>query len=241
MEKMSDAKIIMVLSLAGIIGAIITGISDVILLGRPVSALSFFTLGTESMADIDEWRIAAGVFIGIFTLPFQVLGLVSVYFGIRNAGKFLSFIVLSVFTHAMFISVAFHMGYAFIASGWKLYYRLGAENAIAAEIRDRFDFYWILMLSIMLAEMLIGSMLFVFIILRKKSLYSNWMVLLNPIFIFALMFLCIIIIPAPIGGFIAPAYLNLSMLTFIILSTLITIRKLKRYKFTKDDGLASAL
>lgn len=225
MKQTKNVKIILILGFTGIIGAIITGISDVILLGRPVSAHSFFVLGTESMADIVDWRITAGVFIGVFTLPFQILGLSSIYYSIKNSGKVLKSIILSSFAHAMFLSVAFHMGYAFIASGWKLYHRLGPGNAIAVEIRDRFILYWTILLSIMMTEILIGSILYVSIILRKKTMYPNWMVLFNPIFIFAVIFLLIIIIPAPLGGYIAPAYLNISMLAFFVISTFVTYKR----------------
>ncbi|MHB1485248.1 MAG: DUF6796 family protein [Saccharofermentanales bacterium] len=225
---MNKHRIILIIGIAGIAGAVVTGISDMILLGRPVSALLFFKLGTESMAEIENWRITAGVFIGVITLPFQLLGLSSVFYGIRkNALKVSGIIMLAVFAHALFLSVAFHMGYAFIASGWKLYYQLGASNPIAAEIRDRFDTYWVILLAIMFTEILIGSVIFIFKIMRNKSLYPKWMALFNPISVFGIIFLLIILIPAPLGGFIAPAYLNLSMLAFISLSTFIIYNRLK--------------
>ena len=60
--------------------------SDVILLGRPVSGYAFLKLGTESMAELAQWRIIVGTFTGVFALPFQIAGILPLYFGLKPAG-----------------------------------------------------------------------------------------------------------------------------------------------------------
>jgi len=230
MEKKtrSKADIVLVVGLIGIIGVLITIISDFILIGKPSSALSFLKLGTESMADIAQWRITLGVFIGAVVLPFQIAGLISVYQGLKPAGKLMPLIVVITNAHAIIMGVAFHISYAFIGSGWKLYYETGRENEIIAEIVRRFAFYWKIIVIIMFTELLFSSIVYVLVIMKGKTLYPKWMAILNPLCIVIFIFPLIFILPAPIGGFIAPAYFNISTMLFFSFSTTVIYKKLRR-------------
>jgi len=225
-KEMSKADIILALGLIGIIGALLTVISDLILIGRPNSAYSFLKLGTESMRDIAHWRITFGVFIGVLVLPFQIAGLIPLYYGLKPSGKIMPLIVAITNAHALIMGVAFHISYAFIGSGWKLYYEMGPVK-ISSDIIKRFDFYWMVIVVIMLIELLFSSTIHAIIIMKGKTLYPKWMAILNPLCILLFIFPLIFIIPAPIGGFIAPAYFNLSTMIFFIFSTAIIYKKMK--------------
>lgn len=227
-RKMSKAETVLALSLVGIFGVFLTIISDLILLGRPVSAYSFFELGTESMVGIAQWRITAGTFIGVFMLPFQIAGLISLYHGLKPSGKLLPALVILVDAHALIMGVAFHASYAFIGSGWKLFYLSGSDNKLTAEIMQRFDSYWKLIIIIMMAELVFGSVIYGLLVLLGKTLYPKWMALLNPLFVMIVLLLVVSPIPAPVGGFVGPAILNMATLVFFIGSTIIIYKKLKR-------------
>jgi hypothetical protein len=226
-KKTSKADIVLALGLTGIIGVILTIISDFILIGRPNSAYSFLKLGTESMADIAQWRITAGAFIGIVVLPFQIAGLISVYHGLKPSGRIMPLIVVIVNAHALIMAVAFHISYAFIGSGWKLYYEMGSGNRITNEIVRRFDFYWKIIIIIMLTELLFSSIIYVLLIMTGNTLYPKWMAILNPLCVLIFMFPFIFTLPAPVGGFIAPAYFNISTMVFLSFSTAVIYKKLK--------------
>jgi len=226
-KKTSKADIVLALGLTGIIGVILTIISDFILIGRPNSAYSFLKLGTESMADIAQWRITAGAFIGIVVLPFQIAGLISVYYALKPSGRIMPLIVAIVNAHALIMAVAFHISYAFIGSGWKLYYETGPGNKITYEIVKRFDFYWKIIIIIMLTELLFSSIIYVLLIMTGNTLYPKWMAILNPLCVLIFMFPFIFTLPAPVGGFIAPAYFNISTMVFLSFSTAVIYKKLK--------------
>lgn len=233
MEKKTDkADIVLALGLVGIIGVLITIISDLILLGRPNNALSFLQMemGTESMADLAQWRITLGAFIGVVVLPFQIAGLISVFYGLKPSGRVLPLVVVITNTHALIMGVAFHISYAFIGSGWKLYYATGSENKISSELVKQFNFYWKVLVIIMLSEILFSSIVFVSLILTGKSLYPKWMAILNPLCVLLFMFPIVFIIPAPVGGFIAPTYMNISTMVFFIFSTGVIYKKLKNIR-----------
>lgn len=221
------ADTVRLLGLAGIIGVLLTIASDFILLGRPDTGYSFLKLGTSSMTGIESWRITAGTFIGVFMLPFQIAGLISLYHGLKPAGRFMPVIMILVDAHALIMGVAFHASYAFIASGWKMFDAAGpAIDAVSGLLSD-FDFYWKLMMAVMFTELAASSVMFVLLVLKGKSLYPKWMAASNPLCLTALLFLLIPLIPSPVGGFIGPAVLNLSTLVFFVISTALIYKKLK--------------
>jgi hypothetical protein len=228
-EKPKVTKMILIAGLIGIIGALITVISDLVLIGKPTDALLFFKLGTESMAGLSEWRITLGTFLGVCALPFQIAGLIVVYYGLRPAGKVVSLIVVIIAAHALSMGVAFHGAYAFIGSGWRLYYQMNTHNKIVIDLISKFEFYWRIIITIMLSELTTFSILFAFIILKRKTLYPKWMSILNPLCVSLFIFPLVYIIPAPVGGFIASTYLNLCTILFFVSSTIAVYKKLEKY------------
>lgn len=225
-EKTRTATIVLSLGLAGILGVLLTLLSDFILIGRPASSYSFFQLGTESMTHLSQWRITVGTFLGIFVIPLQLAGLGTIYYGLKPAGKIRSLTVVLTTAHTLIMAVAFHISYAFIASGWKLYYELGPGDVIAEKMLNMFDFYWRLIIIIMAVELVFSSIYFIIIILRKNTFYPKWMALFNPMCTLLYTYILIVFIPHPVGGFVAPAFLNLSTLGFLILSTITVYRRI---------------
>lgn len=227
-RKMRNSEKVLALGLVGIFSVFMTIISDVILLGRSDTAFSFFKLGTESMAGIAQWRITSGTFIGVFMLPFQIAGLISIFYGLRSSGRILPVIVILTNAHALIMGVAFHTSYAFIASGWKLFHIIELQDKNVFDLMNKFDYYWKLIIIIMLTEIIIGSTIFVLLVMKGKTMYPKWMALMNPLFVILAMFMAIPPIPAPVGGFIGPTTLNLATMAFFIVSTVVIYKRLKQ-------------
>ncbi|MDF2539095.1 MAG: hypothetical protein K0S76_2116 [Herbinix sp.] len=120
------------------------------------------------------------------------------------------------------MGIAFHMSYGFIGSSWSYYY----ENKIPLEVVERYDFYWRILVATMLVEMIFASILYVILVLKGKSLFPKWMALCNPLFIILYVLPIIFALPAPIGGYVAPACLNLSTMVFVGLSIIVIRRNL---------------
>lgn len=222
------AKFVLIMGLIGITGVLLTIISDFILIGRPSSANAFFKLGTESLADLSQWRITVGAFLGIIVIPFQIAGLTTIYYGLKSAGKTKAIITVLTIAHTLMMAVAFHTSYAFIASGWNLYYELGSRDIVAEKMMNRFGYYWKIIIIIMAVELIFISAYFVFLILRGNTLYPKWMALFSPICLLLYMYPVVLIAPKPVGGFIAPAFLNLATLVFFILSTVTVYKKIRK-------------
>lgn len=216
-----EFKIVLRMGLIGIMAVILTIISDFILIGRSNSAIDFLKLGTESMAGLSQWRITVGTFLGVIAIPFQIAGLATVYYALKPAGKFKALTVVISTAHALMLAVGFHIAYAYIASGWKLYYETGASDLIVAEMMKMFDNYWLITLIIMGIEAIFSSLLYIIAIMKYETLYPKWMAFLNPVCILICVFVVMLVLPYPIGGFIAPAFLNISTLIFFTSQLLI--------------------
>ena len=234
-RKTSQVDIVRAMGTVGFIGVLLTIISDFILIGRPSNAYTFLKLGTQSMADMSQWRITVGAFLGIIVLPFQILGLMPLYHGLKPAGRILPLIVVITTAHTLIMGIAFHISYAFIGSGWKLYYNADLGNIITTEIVTRFDFYWKLLVIIMFVELLFSSIIYVVIIMKGSTIYPKWMALLNPLCVLIILFPFVFILPAPIGGFIAPAYLNITTLVFFGFTTVFWKLKTNSYDIKIKD------
>jgi len=210
-----------------ILAIILTIISDFILIGKPGSSYYFFKLGTESMALIPMWRIVLGTFLGVIVIPLQSLGLIAIYYSLRNGGKIKALIVVLTIFHASSMAVAFHMSYAYIASGWQLLYKVGKPNLYINQMMDKFGYFWTLILIIVGIEIIISSIMFSWLIIKKNTLYPKWMALFSPAFTLMYTYLIILLIPYPFGGYLAPAFLNISTLVFMTLSLYVISDKIK--------------
>ncbi|MBH1940185.1 hypothetical protein I5677_04655 [Mobilitalea sibirica] len=213
--RTSRTDFVIVLGLIGILGMLITIISDFILLAKPTDAYTFFKMGTETMADISSWRITVGTFLGVIVLPIQILGLIPLYYALKPAGKVQSRIVFFISAHALMMGVGFHTAYAYMGSGWRLYHNVVTDKDLVLDLMHRYDFYWRIIIIIMMSELIVSSILYVIILLKGKSMFPKWMALLNPVFIMALVLPLIAVLPAPVGGYVAPAVLNISTLVFV--------------------------
>lgn len=220
-----ESKFILKLGLIGITGVLITIISDFILIGKPSAAYGFLLNGTESMWDIPTYRITVGVFVGVVALPFQLLGLVPVYYALKYSRKALAAITVITYVHALLMGIAFHMSYAFIGSGWKLNHRPDATQ-ITSELMQQYDLYWTILMVIMITEILLCSVIYAVIVAKGKTLYPRWMAIFSPASVVAFTLPIVFLLPYPIGGYIAPACLNITTLVFFILTQTVMYRRL---------------
>lgn len=221
MKKAPDMpKQIFFCAIISIIAVLLTISSDLLMLGKPTTAYSYIKLSTETMADISQWRVTYGTMFGVIMLPLQLAGLVLIYYGLKPAGKRKTLLMILPAAHALIMAVGFHISYAFMASGWKLSYKLAPNNMMVADMLSKFNLYWTITLIIMAIDLVFSSTVYVRLLRTKKTLFPTWMAFFNPISIVLIMFLMIIFIPVPVGGYIAPTFLNLSTFTFFTVSLL---------------------
>jgi hypothetical protein len=219
-KKLEDStkktSLILKLGWIGIISVLITIISDFIMLGKPSSAYTYFVNGTETMWDISTYRIAMGTFMGVIILPFQVMGLIPLYYALKPAGKVKSAVILILNVHALLMGVAFHISYAFMGSAWKLNHRVDAPD-FTLELIKQYDKYWTILIITIAIEILVSSVIYTVVVAKRKTLYPKWMAIFSPAIVVACILGLVVLIPSPLGGYFAPAFLNISTLVFFLL------------------------
>ena len=94
----------------------------------------------------------------------------------------------------------------------------GIDNLKVQNLMSKFGAYWLIIIVSVFAMLFIASVCCVILLLSGKTLYPKWMALVNPICVFSAMFPLMAFIPAPLGGYISPAYLNLSSLILFVFS-----------------------
>lgn len=103
----------------------------------------------------------------------------------------------------------------------------GPEGASPSALMGDFQFYWKLIIVIMVIELILFSSLYIITVLKGRTLFPKWMAALNPAAIMTAVILILLALPAPVGGYAAPTMLNLSNLAFFIISTVVIRSKLK--------------
>jgi len=232
-NKKGKTKLILIISLLGIIGVLITIISDFILIGKPTSAFTFLRVGPESMWDISASRITAGAFIGVMALPFQLLGLAPVYFALKPAGKVLPAMAVIINAHALLMGVAFHISYVYIGSSWTLHHQ-AAATLVTEKLVDQFSSYWMILSIIMFTEILVSSMIYILIILKGNSLFPKWMAMFSHLGVVVFTLLIVVVIPAPFGGYVGSACLNLATMIFFLLTLIVGYKRIKAQELLSE-------
>lgn len=225
-------KQVKTLGFIGIIAVCVTVVSDVILLGQPTGGYAYFMNPTACMAVIPPWRIMAGVLIGILMLPFQLAGLAPVYYAMQPAGRRKQLLALIPAAHALMLGIAFHMAHAFIAEGWRLSYSFSPANAAVDAMAKGFDLYWFLLLALMLAEMLLCSGVLAVSVWMGRTRFPKWVAVCNPLCVLGVVFLVLLALPAPVGGYVAPTIMNTTSLIYMTLS----LRLVNREGATKQSN-----
>lgn len=134
------------------------------------------------------------------------------------AGKKRRMLAILPAAHALNTGIAFHMAHAFLADGWKLCYGISSDKAVVNEMMRRFDLYFWLLLIVMLSEMILCACVFAQSVWRGETRYPKRFALCNPLFVLAAVFLVMLVLPSPVGGYIAPTIMNTTSAIFMTLS-----------------------
>ena len=178
----------------GIAGAIGMAISDVILLSAPGAGWESDMSSFSSLAHVSQLRFTIG----------PLIGLVCSFFICFGFWYMLMFISL---TSVMFFGGAFHAGYYF--AGHAQY--IGDVTLYKAFISQ---LEIISYLSI--PGLLLGTGIYVYLTGFVPNGFPRWLKFANLLVIQGLVLGAFIILPAPIGGYIKPTFVNVASLIFFL-------------------------
>jgi len=239
--KSNDSQLILLTGIVGMIGALLMVISDVILLARPISGCEALVSGArENTIYLAQWRLPVGSILGVVVLPLQIIGFWQILYALKPAGKWWSWPPFLIVAHMLIVGAAFHGTYAFVGTALKAHYSLvQAGEAGLPQMASLLHQYSDILFHISGAELVLASLWFVGAILFRKTSYPRWISVSNPLVCTSGLYLSAMLIPAPVGGYIAPIMFNLGIFTFLILSTIVLYRQASRAR-RKDQARISS-
>lgn len=199
--------------LAGVIGILATAtlvVADVVMLyARPRGAtppLEHFA------AAVPRRRLIWGDYLGLFALPFVLVGLLHVYVGLRPAGFWPAAVPLAFLGYAYVLGAAFHHGVALLVSA------VQEDSATANPLAAQFLRPLLTVFTTIAAS---GAILLLLVLLTGRTAYPRWMAWLSPLVTSALFFVLRRLGPPSFAGVLVPAGHNLAMLVFFTCSTIV--------------------
>lgn len=206
---MNELKLLRWTGIAGIIGACLLFIGDMFLFGSWLSGREALAENWRLMARFSPMRLMLGGLLGPFSSIFYVLGCWHFYLALKSAGKRLSFLVFFNFATGIIIGGAFQAASPFLGFLFQVenLLRQAYFDILNTSIRQYLD------LLFMLAQIfgVIGSLLFIFLVLFRTTRYPRWMIMFTPPVILFTRTMGQYL-PAPLGGNILAGYINLGFM-----------------------------
>jgi hypothetical protein len=219
-------RITKALLLIAVCGAAIMSVSDMLLLGNPISGLQAFMHDVRNTVFIPYSRVVwggmAGVLIGG---PLTIAGYIALHRITRVRGGIQPMIMSGVFIYMVVMAVAAHLAYIYTGIAMKTDVLTG--NATAVEfIFAQQNFLRMVLMLFNVTPLFIGSVLYMMIAAKGTTTLPKWMLFINPLLLNAVFGTIALVLPAPVGGFIALPSFNLAQLVFFT-ALFVHVAKLK--------------
>jgi len=203
-----------VLSLIGLGAALLMFVGDMCLYGH-------FGSGTDAVSKLvitneSDTRIIVGGFIGPIAAILYCVGFFSVYAMISPKSRILAVVIGGGAAVVMVFGGTYHAMWSIRAFLIKAGLSSGDYQGLYMQIRD----YTSLFYNTMLAGAGVVSLLLLFAVLSRRSLYPRWSAVVNPGILFLFRPLADLI-PAPLGAIVTGGYLNLMFVLFFSVSVIV--------------------
>jgi hypothetical protein len=193
----------------GIAGTVGMAISDVILLSVPGAGWESDISSFSSLAHVSLLRMTVGPLFGLSCSFFICFGFWYVSRVLSHLNERLSIIMFISLTSVMFFGGAFHAGYYF--SGHALL--VGNTDLYRAFIHQLE-----IMSYLSIPGLLIGTGIYVYLTGFVPNGFPKWLKYTNLLMIQAVVLGLFMALPAPIGGYIKPTFVNVASLIFFVLN-----------------------
>ncbi|HLP82412.1 MAG TPA: DUF6796 family protein [Nitrosomonas sp.] len=204
--------IIRLCGIAGILGALITGIGDLLYHHIPNSKQTL----AERMSSLPQERLVKAGALGLIGSWFYCLSVFHLYYAFLPAGLDLT---LAISFSFVMVAIAYGVGHA-------SYYAIGStakvarENNLDIEVAGKMGealFSRIVMITYI--PVAIASLLMLYCVLSGKSAYPRWMIVFLPIVPYLLRTLILKILRGRLQELVRDSYDNLVFLLFFLVST----------------------
>ena len=218
MIPQSSTRVLHLTGWAGLIGALLVGIGEFTLQFSPAGG--YEAPDYNYFARISMTRLTAGHFFSVLAAPLYLLGYWHLgQMFIRGGSKFAGWFI------TLFGGYAFVVGTAWL--GGRVYLALTAHALADASVEvttvltpllEQFAFHNEPLVNALRLAMLIISVLWIWRILKEKTLYPRWMALFSPILLLGLIFATYFFIAPTLGAYLLPAAMNVVHVIIFALS-----------------------
>ncbi len=217
------------LALLAVVGCLGTYVGDLLLLAAPLSGRAYFAIYQHTMVNASHARLLWGNTLGLIFLPLQLFGLWLVYQTLARAHTWLARVAYLGLAFAVIAGLAYHVTFAFVGTGLQVHHQLGNETtaAMVARFRD----YNLTLLRFAQVSLSVGSLAFTVLVLWQRTTLPRWVAACSPLPLLLAVRALASLLPAPVGGFVAPGYFNLTMLLFFA----VCFGALRRTAWYRDD------
>lgn len=204
---------------AGIAGVLLMFAGDMLLYGGLYSGPEFLETSRRIMGEIPRARLMAGGMIGPIAAVFCALGFWHLYLAMKSGGRIAAAITLGAFASMYVVGGTYHAGFVHTGLIVRAQSAAGGINPEVIEtlLRDS-NAYLRLLFAITIVLGIVATIPFLYTVLRGKTLYPKWVVLVTPTLLILAHPLAARI-PAPAGSIVYGGLINLSFLLFFSVST----------------------
>ncbi len=219
---MPSRRLTAILTALAAIGCGGTWVSDDLLLGAPISGAAFYRVYPTTMARVSFERLLWGNTLGLVTLSLELCGLWLLHQVLRRSDERLSWIVLLTLGFSLVAGIAFHVASAFLGTGYQVNQQLDSD--VTRQMVHQFETYRATLFRFTQTAVGLGAVFFAAHLLLRPTPFPKWMAIVNPLILVILVRFVAALIPAPLGGYIAPGYFNVAMLVFFVANFIVIWR-----------------
>jgi hypothetical protein len=193
----------------GIAGAVGMAVSDVVLLSVPGAGWESDMSSFSSLAHVSLLRMTVGPLIGLVCSFFICFGFWYIKEKLSHLNESLSIIMFVSLVSVMFFGGAFHAGYYF--AGHALF---AGDTVLYHSFISQLE----IMSYLSIPGLLISTGVYIYLTGFVPNGFPKWLKFTNLLVIQGVVLGLFMIIPAPIGGYIKPTFVNVATVIFFIIN-----------------------
>lgn len=206
--------------LLAIAGGLINAVSDYLLQGGLIARDAVNTYVNLPAAPFD--LVFLGSIIGNAAIPLWLFGFLPVFVALAPAGRWWAVPPTLLLSYVFALFPGYHGAYALYAAGFQAERAapaasLGVLKLMSSRLHDYHD----ALLGVIGLCSLTGGLWLAAAILSGRTRYARWMVLFTPLVV-PLTQPLVEMLPAPVGGYVRPAWGTLLFSVFFFLSMVVT-------------------
>lgn len=175
---------------------------DMILLAQPVSGSAYDLSSFGAMPQISALRASIGALGGIICAFFICFGFWHLKKIFEPVNQNLAWWLFVSLCSVQFFGGAFHAGYYF----------LSGEHGLNPDVLSGFTHHLQMLSWLGVPGYVVGTILF--FRLASNSIFPPKLRFCNPLFIHAVILLIFTVLPAPVGGYLKPTFINVGFAIF---------------------------